>query len=102
MVELVKGEPNARIHAVACVVVVAAGTYYRISKMEWIAVVLCIALVISLEAVNTAIEHLTNLVSPFYNPIAGKVKDVAAAAVLVAAIAALIVGLIIFLPKIGY
>lgn len=63
-------------------------------------VVLCIALVISLEALNTAIEHLTDLVSPDYHPLAGKAKDVAAAAVLIAAMGAAVAGGLIFLPKI--
>jgi len=68
--------------------------------MEWIVVVLCVAVVLSLEAMNTAIEHLTDLVSPGFHPLAGKTKDVAAAAVLLAAMGAVVVGLLIFLPKI--
>ena len=60
---------------------------------------ICIALVISLEAVNTALEYLTDLVSPERHPLAGKAKDVAAAAVLIAAIGSAIVGLLIFVPK---
>jgi diacylglycerol kinase len=56
--------------------------------------------VICLEAVNTAIEYLTDLVSPEYNPLAGKVKDIAAGAVLIAAIGAVVAGVMIFLPKV--
>lgn len=63
-------------------------------------VALCIALVLSLEALNTAVEHLTDLVSPDYHPLAGKAKDVAAAAVLIAAMGAIVAGGLIFLPKI--
>jgi diacylglycerol kinase len=59
----------------------------------------CFGLVISLEMINSAIENLVDLVSPEYNKLAGKAKDIAAGAVLVAAICAAIVGLIIFLPK---
>jgi len=62
--------------------------------------VFCIALVFSMEAANTAIEYLTDLVSPEFHPLAGKAKDAAAAAVLFAAIGSAIVGLIIFLPKV--
>jgi len=96
---LFKSQPNARIHAAAAVLVVLAGFYFHISRMEWVAVVFCVALVLSLEAMNTAIEHLTDLVSPDFHPLAGKAKDVAAAAVLLAAIGAVMVGALIFFPK---
>lgn len=96
---MLKSEPNARIHVLAMVVVIAAGLYFSISTMEWIAVVLCIGFVISAEAFNTAIESLTDLVSPDIHPLAGKAKDVAAAGVLLSAITAIIVGLFIFLPQ---
>lgn len=68
--------------------------------MEWLAVILCFALVIGLEAVNTALEYLTDLVSPDYHPLAGKTKDVAAAAVLIAALGAVAVGLLVFVPHV--
>ncbi len=97
--ELFKTQPNARFHLLAGVAVTAAGLYFQISSLEWVGVILCMTLVISLEAINTALEQLTDLVSPEYHPLAGKAKDTAAAAVLVAAIGAVIVGLVIFLPK---
>jgi diacylglycerol kinase len=96
--DLVKSQPNARIHLMVGIAVLAAGYFCRISKYDWIAVILCMALVISLEAVNTALEYLTDLVSPQYHPLAGKAKDVAAAAVLIAAMGAVVVGLLIFVP----
>ena len=99
--DFVRSEANARFHLVAATAVVAAGFWFRVSPGEWLALILCIALVISLEAINTAIEHLTDLVSPNYHPLAGKAKDVAAGAVLIAAFGAVAVGLIVFLPKIG-
>lgn len=92
-------QPNARFHLVAAVVVTAAGFLLEISRLEWLAVVLCMALVLALEAVNTALEYLTDLVSPEYHPLAGKAKDAAAGAVLVAAIGAAVVGGVVFLPK---
>lgn len=98
LADLVKSQPNARIHLVVGIAVLLAGYFFRISKYDWIAVVLCVALVISLEAVNTALEYLTDLVSPEYHPLAGKAKDVAAAAVLIAAMGAVVVGLLIFVP----
>ena len=82
----------------AIAVVTAAGFYFGISRGEWIAVVLCFGMVLAAEGFNSAIERLVNLVSPGRNPLAGDIKDVAAGAVLVCAIAAAVVGLIIFLP----
>ncbi|MFN0174291.1 MAG: diacylglycerol kinase family protein [Saprospiraceae bacterium] len=100
LVDLFKSQANARIHGAAAAAVVLAGFYFQISRTEWIAVTLCILLVFSLEAMNTAIEYLTDLVSPDFHPLAGKAKDVAAAAVLLAALGAVLVGLLIFLPKV--
>jgi diacylglycerol kinase len=101
MRDMLTTQPNARFHIAACAAVIIAGVYFHISSLEWIAVVLCMALVLSLEAVNTALEYLTDLTSPDYHPLAGKAKDVAAAAVLIAAIGALVVGLLVFIPKIS-
>jgi diacylglycerol kinase len=96
---LFKTEPNARIHLLATIVVVTAGFFFSISSIQWIAIVLCIGLVLAAEAFNTAIEFLTDLTSPDHHPLAGKAKDVAAAGVLLSAITAIIVGLFIFLPE---
>ena len=93
-------EPNARIHAAVLSLVVLAGFYFQIERSEWLTIVLISALVLSAEAMNTAIEFVVDLVSPDYHPLAGKAKDVAAAAVLLAAFGAVVIGLIIFLPKI--
>jgi diacylglycerol kinase len=79
---------------------VLAGLYFKIERTEWLVMTLVAALVLSAEAMNTAVEFVVDLVSPDYHPLAGKAKDVAAAAVLLAAFGAIIVGLIIFLPKI--
>ncbi|PTQ93245.1 undecaprenol kinase/diacylglycerol kinase (ATP) [Mucilaginibacter yixingensis] len=91
---------NFRIHVVAMLTACLLGYALHISAGEWMWVMLCVALVISAELINTAIEVLTDLVSPEYNAKAGHVKDAGAAAVLIIAIFALGVGLIIFLPKI--
>ncbi|MBK9335124.1 MAG: diacylglycerol kinase family protein [Lewinellaceae bacterium] len=99
LADLFRTQPNARFHLAASVAVVLAGFWFDISRLEWIAVAFCIALVLALEAVNTAIEYLTDLVSPDYHPLAGKAKDVAAGAVLVAAIGSAAVGVLVFLPK---
>lgn len=99
LADLLRSQVNARIHLAISVGVLLAGFWLGLSRLEWVAVVLCMALVLALEAVNTALEYLTDLVSPGQHPLAGKAKDVAAAAVLVAAFGAAVVGLIIFLPK---
>ncbi|NDV58530.1 diacylglycerol kinase family protein [Bacteroides sp. 519] len=98
--KLISFEHNAWIHCAAIALVTTAGFYFNITKYEWIAVVCCFGLVLAAEAVNTAIERLVDLVSPQKHPLAGDVKDLAAGAVLICAIAAAIVGLIIFIPYI--
>jgi len=87
-----------RLHGLSALAVVALGYAFRVSKTEWCLLVGCIGLVITAEVFNTTIETLTNLVSPKHHPLAGKTKDLAAAAVLVAALTAALVGAIIFLP----
>lgn len=96
----IKTELNFKIHLSAAVFVVVAGWCFDISTLEWLALVICIGSVLAAELINTAIEALVNLVSPDFNVKAGVVKDIAAAAVLVSAIMSLVVGLIIFVPKI--
>ena len=100
LADLLRNQPNARIHLAVAVAVIVAGFFFRISRSEWLAVVFCIVLVFAFEAMNTALEYLTDLVSPEFHPLAGKAKDAAAAAVLISAAGAVAVGLIIFLPKI--
>jgi diacylglycerol kinase (ATP) len=90
------GQVNMRIHVIAAVLVIVAGAYFKVAVGEWVAIVVVIALVVVSELVNTAIEGVVDLVSPERNPLAGKIKDIAAGAVLVAAAAASIVGLLIF------
>lgn len=89
-------QTNLRIHVAAAILVMAAGFYCDIEEGEWLAVVLAIGLVISLELMNTALEHLVDLVSPQHHDLAGKVKDIAAGAVLVASAVAAVIGVMIF------
>lgn len=93
-------EPNARIHLFLTVFVLTLAYFFDIEKSEWIILIACITLVLAAEAFNTAIEFLTDLASPDYHPLAGKAKDTAAAAVLICAIGAVIIGLLIFVPYI--
>jgi diacylglycerol kinase (ATP) len=94
-----KTQLNFRVHLVAAIIVGYMGYALKISADEWLWVVLSIALVLMAELFNTALEFLTDLVSPEYNKLAGHVKDVSAGAVVIAALFALVTGLIIFLPK---
>ena len=100
LIDLVRTQTNARIHLLVAGLVILAAWFFEVSRTEWYFLIICIGLVISAEAFNTALEYLTDLVSPDYHPLAGKAKDVAAGAVLVLAITAAIVGLMIFTPSI--
>jgi diacylglycerol kinase len=97
--DLLRLEPNSRIHLLATVCALIAGILLRISRSEWCIILIVIALVWAAEAFNTAIEKLTDHLFPEYNETARFAKDVAAGAVLVCAMAALVCGLIIFIPK---
>jgi diacylglycerol kinase (ATP) len=89
---------NAWLHVAILLAVVALGFYFGITRVEWLFVVLAAGLVITAEAFNTAIEVDIDLTSPEYHPFAKDTKDVAAGAVLIAAITAAIIGLVIFVP----
>lgn len=95
-----KSEQNAWIHIAMSIIAIALGFYLEISNNEWIAVVLCIGMVISAEIFNTAIEHIANFIQPNQDVKIKHIKDLGAAGVFTTALAALVVGLIIFLPKI--
>ncbi len=97
---LFQKEHNARIHLAAAAVVIGAGFVFKINPTEWIAILLCIALVIGMEALNSAIEKLADVVSPQHSAQIKRVKDISAGAVLICAVIALIVGCIVFIPKI--
>jgi len=96
-----KTERNLKIHFSITVLIIIGGFALNISAIEWVTCFLIIGLVIGSELINTAIEEVVNLVSPEINPIAGKAKDIAAGAVFFIAIIAIIVGAIIFGPKIA-
>lgn len=95
---LLQSQHNARIHAVATVLAIAAGALLRISPAEWVLIALAVLCVWATEALNTSIEFLVDLVSPELHPLAAKAKDVAAGAVLVAALGSLVVGVLVFGP----
>ncbi len=97
---LIGTQHNMWIHLTAALIVVAVGFYFSISTVEWVLVSLTIGMVFTAEAFNTAIELLVDKISPQFHPLAGRIKDVAAGAVLIAAVVAVVAGFLIFLPKI--
>lgn len=97
---LFREEHNSWIHATATVLVVATGFLFRISYMEWIAILIVIGMVFSAEIINSSLERTADFVKAERDDRKRDIKDLGAAAVLVCAIIAAIVGIIIFLPKI--
>ncbi len=93
-------QPNSWIHLTALFGILAAGIFFKINTTEWCLIALTSAAVLAAEAMNTAIEFIVDLVSPQYHDLAGKAKDVAAAAVLLTSFGALMVGFLVFFPKI--
>lgn len=93
-----RSEQNMHLHVIASIIVFVMAYSFEVTKTEWCILILCIGMVWTAETFNTALETLTNLVSPEHNILAGKTKDLAAGAVLLAAITAAIVGIIVFLP----
>lgn len=97
---LVKTETSLKIQFIIAIIVIAGGIYYNISLTEWVVQFLAIGMVMSVEAINTAIEEIANFIHPEFHVKIGLIKDISAGAVFIASIFASIVGLIIYLPKI--
>ena len=95
-----KGQQNARIELIIAIVVVFSGILLKISSTEWIISLLCIALVLGLEGINTALEIFADKLHPEFDVQIGNAKDVAAGAVLIASVVAAVIGFIIFVPRI--
>lgn len=97
--DLFRTQPNARVHVLVAVLVIALAVWLKVGRIDWAILLLCIFGVLTAEAFNTALEYLTDLVSPEYHQLAGKAKDAAAAAVLLSALGAVLIGLLILGPK---
>jgi len=97
---VVRSTHNLWVHIFFAVVAICFGFLFNISNTEWVAVIFAIGLVFITETINTSIEIDINLTSPNYHPYARDTKDIAAGAVLISCIVSVIVGLIIFLPKV--
>jgi diacylglycerol kinase len=97
---LLREEHNARIHVVGLLCALLAGLIFKIALLEWLAIILVSGLVFTTEIINSSLEKIADFVSPERHSSIKKIKDLSAAGVLVSAFTALIIGLIIFLPKI--
>jgi len=95
---MISSQHNAWIHAIATVVVVIISICFGLTRTEWCWIILAIISVWTAEALNTAFEFLTDVASPGIHPLAEKAKDVAAGAVLIAAIGSALIGLLVFGP----
>lgn len=95
-----KYEQNFIVHSVMAFLAVLLGFLLKINNYEWLALILIIGLVLAFELINTALESLVDLVTDKYHELAALTKDTASSAVLVLALSSIIIGLIIFLPKI--
>jgi diacylglycerol kinase len=94
-------QANFRIHIAASICAIALGWLFWISAIEWLILLLTIALVLTTEALNTVLEKTVDLCQPESHPAARDAKDLSAAAVLIASAGALIVGVILFGPRVA-
>lgn len=99
LIDTYRTEQSVWIYIPVALLVILMGFLLKISNYEWMVVVLILGIILSLELINTALEAVVDLVTKEYKPLAKKAKDTVSAAVLVFAVASVIVGLIIFLPK---
>ena len=101
VLRMIRCQHNAWIHAVSTAGVIALGFFFKLSRSEWCWIVLAIAIVWTAEALNTAFEFLADAALPNFHPVVRDAKDVAAGAVLVTAVAAMIIGAIVFWPHVA-
>ncbi len=97
--DVVLHQANMQIHVVVMLLVLFIAFLLPLHALEWAVLLICMGMVLSAELFNSALEYLTDLVSPDYHPLAGKAKDAAAGAVLICAFVAVLVGLLILGPK---
>ncbi|MBA9025474.1 MULTISPECIES: diacylglycerol kinase family protein [Bacillaceae] len=100
IIQAIKSERNMKIHVVTALIVICFGFYFSLSGIEWLFILLAISGTITLEMVNSSIERAIDLATDQIHPLAKEAKDFAAGAVLIYAIFSVIIGIIIFLPKI--
>ncbi|HUM46350.1 MAG TPA: diacylglycerol kinase family protein [Chitinophagales bacterium] len=91
-------ENNFHVHLVAAIIAIVLGIYFQVHQNDWLWLIASIGMVFTMEYLNTAIEKLTDLVSPEFDTRAGNVKDIAAGAVLMASLTAVVIGVVVFWP----
>jgi diacylglycerol kinase (ATP) len=96
---MLRTQHNAWLHAIATGLVLTAGLLTGLTTADWCWIVLAVVAVWTAEALNTAFEFLTDVASPTFHPLAEKAKDVAAGAVLIASAGALVIGALVFMPR---
>ncbi len=101
LIDAYRTEQSVWIYIPVSLLVILAGFLLKISTTEWLIIILILGIILSLELINTALEAVVDLATEKYHPLAKKAKDTVSAAVLVFAITAVIIGLIIFIPKIS-
>jgi len=101
LAQLLRTQPNARVHLLATLLVCGAGVYFGLSRAEWLWITVAITLVWISEAFNTALEQLADVLHPEQHPGIGRAKDMAAAAVLIAAVGAAVIGMLVFVPHLA-
>lgn len=99
-IHLIKTESSIKIQVFCAIAVIIAGFYFEISQTEWLIQIVLIGLVLSLEGINTAIENIADFIHPERHDSIGRIKDIAAGSVFIAALAAAIAALVIYVPKI--
>ncbi|MCX5774480.1 MAG: diacylglycerol kinase family protein [Fusobacteria bacterium] len=100
LLTIIKEEANFRVHICLAIIVIIAGIIFKIPRTDWLAVAICIISVLIAEIFNTCIENVLDMLTTEYNPRVKKVKDMAAAAVLLVTVLSVAVGLLIFIPRI--
>jgi diacylglycerol kinase (ATP) len=98
-IKLISTEDSVKVQFSIAILMTIAGFYFSISAIEWLFQILAIGLVMSIEGLNTAIEKIADFIHPEYHERIGFIKDISAGAVFFAAITAVVIGLIIYVPK---
>ncbi|MCF6133388.1 diacylglycerol kinase [Flavobacterium wongokense] len=98
-IKLITTEHSVMVQSSLAMIMIIAGFYFHISREEWMMQILAFGLVLSIEALNTAVEKIADFIHPEFHSRIGFIKDIAAGAVMFAAMAAIAVGLLIYVPK---
>ena len=99
--KLITTEHSVMVQSSLAVLMTVAGFYFKIDRYEWMMQILAFGLVLGVESLNTAVEKIADFIHPEYHERIGFIKDIAAGAVMFAALAAMAIGLLIYVPKFG-